>query len=98
MSRKEAWRQKCALLLGSCAKEDECTRNPPALNLSLLPPSVPPPPLQVRELFNPDYGMFTVDERTHLHWFRPSLEATSSSEDLLDLDLEYELVGILIGE
>ena len=62
-------------------------------------PRLPPcPSLQVRELFNPDYGMFTVDERTHLHWFRPSLEATSSSEDLLDLDLEYELVGILIGE
>ncbi|GAX73417.1 hypothetical protein CEUSTIGMA_g869.t1 [Chlamydomonas eustigma] len=44
--------------------------------------------LLVRELFNPDYGMFTYDERTHLNWFRPSD---------MELDLEFELVGILIG-
>lgn len=42
----------------------------------------------MRELFNPDYGMFTYDETTRLNWFRPSD---------LDMDLEFELVGILIG-
>jgi hypothetical protein len=46
-------------------------------------------PLQVRELFNPDYGMFVYDEATRFHWFRPSD---------LDIDTEFELVGILIGE
>jgi hypothetical protein len=45
--------------------------------------------MQVRELFNPDYGMFVYDETTRLHWFRPSD---------LDIDTEFELVGILIGE
>eukprot|EP00195_Chlamydomonas_chlamydogama_P006855 CAMPEP_0202911740 /NCGR_PEP_ID=MMETSP1392-20130828/55763_1 /ASSEMBLY_ACC=CAM_ASM_000868 /TAXON_ID=225041 /ORGANISM="Chlamydomonas chlamydogama, Strain SAG 11-48b" /LENGTH=556 /DNA_ID=CAMNT_0049602365 /DNA_START=33 /DNA_END=1703 /DNA_ORIENTATION=- len=44
--------------------------------------------LLVRELFNPDYGMFTYDERTRLNWFRASH---------LDMDTEFELVGILIG-
>ncbi|KAG2488735.1 hypothetical protein HYH03_012734 [Edaphochlamys debaryana] len=44
--------------------------------------------LLVRQLFNPDYGMFTADPASHLHWFRPSR---------LELDLEFELVGILIG-
>lgn len=45
--------------------------------------------LLVRELFNPDYGMFTYDQRIHYHWFRPSK---------LDMETEFELVGILIGE
>ncbi|GLC35097.1 hypothetical protein PLESTM_000279200 [Pleodorina starrii] len=44
--------------------------------------------LLVRQLFNPDYGMFTADPTSHLHWFRPSR---------LEMDLEFELVGILIG-
>ncbi|KXZ42806.1 hypothetical protein GPECTOR_117g371 [Gonium pectorale] len=44
--------------------------------------------LLVRQLFNPDYGMFTADPDSHLHWFRPSR---------LELELEFELVGILIG-
>lgn len=44
--------------------------------------------LLVRQLFNPDYGMFAYDEETRLYWFRPSQ---------LDLSMEYELVGILIG-
>ncbi len=43
---------------------------------------------QVRELFNPDYGMFVYDEKARLHWFRPSH---------LDMDTEFELVGILVG-
>ena len=33
--------------------------------------------------------MFSYDERTHLNWFRPSK---------LEMDTEFELVGILIGE
>ncbi len=45
--------------------------------------------LLVRQLFNPDYGMFTADPTSHLHWFRPSR---------LEMELEFELVGILIGE
>ncbi|EFJ51258.1 hypothetical protein VOLCADRAFT_57484, partial [Volvox carteri f. nagariensis] len=44
--------------------------------------------LLVRQLFNPDYGMFTADPTSHLHWFRPSR---------LEMELEFELVGILIG-
>ncbi|GIL42536.1 hypothetical protein Vafri_497 [Volvox africanus] len=44
--------------------------------------------LLVRQLFNPDYGMFSADPTSHLHWFRPSR---------LEMDLEFELVGILIG-
>lgn len=53
------------------------------------PPSFAYTCLQVRELFNPDYGMFSADDATRLHWFRPSS---------LELDTEFELVGILIGE
>lgn len=45
--------------------------------------------LLVRQCFNPDFGMFTYDEERHLHWFAPS--------QLLDLENEYELIGILIG-
>ncbi len=44
---------------------------------------------QVKELFNPDYGMFTYDEAVRLHWFRPSS---------LSMETEFELVGVLIGE
>lgn len=44
--------------------------------------------LLVRELFNVEYGMFTYDEATRLYWFRPSH---------LDMDMEFELIGILIG-
>lgn len=50
-------------------------------------------PLQVRQLFNPDYGMFTSDPASHLHWFRPAGKLAAE-----DMELEFELVGILIGE
>lgn len=43
---------------------------------------------QVKALFNPDYGMFTYDEATRLHWFRASH---------LNMETEFELVGVLIG-
>eukprot|EP00983_Pelagomonas_calceolata_P109728 1159589-Pelagomonas_calceolata.AAC.5 len=43
----------------------------------------------VKELFNPDYGMFTYDEAVRLHWFRASR---------LNMETEFELVGVLIGE
>jgi len=42
----------------------------------------------VKELFNPDYGMFTYDEAVRLHWFRASR---------LNMETEFELVGVLIG-
>ena len=44
--------------------------------------------MQVKELFNPEYGMFTYDEAVRLHWFRPSK---------LSMETEFELVGLLIG-
>ncbi len=44
--------------------------------------------LLLRELFLPDFGMFSHDESTRLYWFRPSA---------LELALEFELIGILIG-
>jgi hypothetical protein len=43
---------------------------------------------QVRELFNPAYGMFVYDEVLRLHWLAPSQ---------LDMDTEFELVGIVFG-
>lgn len=44
--------------------------------------------LLVRELFGPQYGMFTWDEDTNLCWFNPaSFEASD----------QYYLVGIVIG-
>ncbi|KAH8927887.1 ubiquitin-protein ligase E3A [Atractiella rhizophila] len=41
-----------------------------------------------RELFDPQFGMFTYDEESRLCWFNP---ATMESPD------EYYLVGVLIG-
>ena len=44
--------------------------------------------LLMRDMFDPDYGMFTLDEETRMYWFRPSK---------LDMHMEFELVGIMIG-
>jgi len=44
--------------------------------------------LLVRQCFNAEFGMFTYDEDTRLNWFMPSN---------MDLELEFELIGILIG-
>ncbi|KAI8470880.1 MAG: hypothetical protein J3K34DRAFT_451731 [Monoraphidium minutum] len=44
--------------------------------------------LLVRQAFNPEFGMFVYDEARRLHWFRASG---------LDMDMEFELIGILIG-
>ncbi|KAJ7562478.1 hypothetical protein O6H91_03G070600 [Diphasiastrum complanatum] len=44
--------------------------------------------LVVRELFNVKYGMFSYNEETRLFWFNSTP---------LDMDMEYELVGILLG-
>lgn len=44
--------------------------------------------LIVEEMFNPDYGMFILDEETHTFWFNPS-----SYEN----DAEFTLVGIILG-
>ena len=42
-----------------------------------------------QEMFNPDYGMFILDEETHTFWFNPS-----SYEN----DAEFTLVGIILGK
>ena len=42
----------------------------------------------MRQALNPEFGMFAYDEARRLHWFRPSG---------LDMDMEFELIGILIG-
>ncbi|KAL2644003.1 hypothetical protein R1flu_011590 [Riccia fluitans] len=44
--------------------------------------------LVVREVFDPKYGMFSYNEETRLYWFNSSP---------LEMDTEYELVGILLG-
>ncbi|KAK9709845.1 putative E3 ubiquitin-protein ligase [Basidiobolus ranarum] len=44
--------------------------------------------LLVRELFNPQYGMFTWDEESNYFWFNPASFETSD---------QYYLVGIIIG-
>lgn len=44
---------------------------------------------QVRQAFNPVFGMFVYDDTKRLHWFRASG---------LDMEMEFELIGILIGE
>ncbi|KAG2439072.1 hypothetical protein HYH02_006599 [Chlamydomonas schloesseri] len=53
--------------------------------------------LLVRQLFNPDYGMFTSDPNSHLHWFRPTSGSNKLGAGGDDMELEFELVGILIG-
>lgn len=42
----------------------------------------------LREIFDPVYGMFRQDEDTRLCWFNALT---------LELDMEYELIGILLG-
>jgi len=44
--------------------------------------------LLLRDIFDPNYGMFSYDEDTRLFWFKPSS---------LDLEMEYELIGIVLG-
>ncbi|ORY07999.1 hypothetical protein K493DRAFT_201530, partial [Basidiobolus meristosporus CBS 931.73] len=44
--------------------------------------------LLVRELFNPQYGMFTWDEESNYFWFNPASFETSD---------QYYLVGVIIG-
>ncbi|TNN32105.1 Ubiquitin-protein ligase E3A [Liparis tanakae] len=44
--------------------------------------------LVVEEIFNPDIGMFTYDERTQLFWFNPSS---------LENEGQYTLIGIVLG-
>lgn len=44
--------------------------------------------LLVRQLFNPEYGMFTYSEKTRFFWFNPlSFEAK----------IKFELIGIIFG-
>eukprot|EP00873_Tetraselmis_striata_P013303 jgi/Tetstr1/433567/TSEL_022834.t1 len=45
--------------------------------------------LLLRDIFDPDYGMFQYDRDTCLHWFRPST--------LVDQEQEFKLVGVMIG-
>ena len=44
--------------------------------------------LLMRELFEPQYGMFALEPNTRTHYFRPSS---------LELHMEFELVGLLLG-
>ena len=44
--------------------------------------------LAFAEAFNPDYGMFTVDDRTHMVWFQPGT---------LEPVWKYEALGILMS-
>eukprot|EP00879_Flechtneria_rotunda_P008144 GHRR01008529.1.p1 GENE.GHRR01008529.1~~GHRR01008529.1.p1 ORF type:complete len:494 (+),score=174.37 GHRR01008529.1:547-2028(+) len=44
--------------------------------------------LLVRQCFNPEFGMFVYSDETRLHWFHASN---------INLDTEFELIGILIG-
>lgn len=44
--------------------------------------------LLIEQLFNPNYGMFTYNENTHVFWFdRRSLES----------NLQFELIGVVLG-
>ena len=42
----------------------------------------------MRDLFDPRYGMFALEPGTRTYYFRPSA---------LELHLEFELVGLLVG-
>ena len=42
----------------------------------------------MRDMFDTDYGMFTLDEETRMYWFRASK---------IDMTIEFELVGTMIG-
>ena len=44
--------------------------------------------LLMRDMFDPDYGMFKLDEDTRMYWFRASQ---------IDMSMEFELVGTMIG-
>ena len=42
----------------------------------------------MREVFNPDFAMFSRDEGSGLYWFNPAS---------LDAAIEFQLVGALLG-
>ena len=42
----------------------------------------------MRDMFDADYGMFKLDEETRMYWFRASN---------IDMSMEFELVGTMIG-
>ncbi|CEP01414.1 unnamed protein product (mitochondrion) [Plasmodiophora brassicae] len=44
--------------------------------------------LLVKQLFNPAYGMFIVDDETHTYWF---------NKDSFESKHEYELIGAMLG-
>lgn len=44
--------------------------------------------LLMRDMFDADYGMFKLDEETRMYWFRASN---------IDMSMEFELVGTMIG-
>eukprot|EP01006_Ploeotia_vitrea_P029217 TRINITY_DN61800_c0_g1_i1.p1 TRINITY_DN61800_c0_g1~~TRINITY_DN61800_c0_g1_i1.p1 ORF type:complete len:928 (+),score=117.86 TRINITY_DN61800_c0_g1_i1:78-2861(+) len=44
--------------------------------------------LTIKELFDAQFGMFTYNEQTHLHWFNPHA---------LESETEFRLVGLVFG-
>jgi hypothetical protein len=55
--------------------------------------------LLTRDLFHPDYGMFTYDESTRLYWFNIA-GAFEELEEMMEADggeNEYTMVGALMG-
>ena len=48
--------------------------------------------LIVRDIFDPMYGMFSVNPETRLFWF-----STSAANFGFDMSVEYELIGTLLG-
>lgn len=44
--------------------------------------------LLVRQIFNPEYGMFTYSEKTRFFWFKP---------DSFEAKIKFELIGIIFG-
>ena len=42
----------------------------------------------MRDMFDPNYGMFKLDEETRMYWFRVSK---------IGMSMEFELVGTMIG-
>lgn len=52
--------------------------------------------LLLRELFDPNFGMFYSDPERHFHWFTQPLNASMDDGEGIDEE-SYELIGKLVG-